>query len=250
MQTNVLVRVQARCGKFLGPDAGYSRVTLSDAASGAVLAQGIAQGGSGNLSPGFHPSSTRQPVVTTQSTGEQTVLWLSALPATIPPAAGFRASLELDVPTLVRFTAESLGPDGSPNGHLVTETMLLTPGVDLGAEPGVVLVIPGLIVKNVTPTESGTSLSLTATVTMMCGCPIDTDVPWLPSEFVVTATVTSTAGGAQVARAALAFQSRSTFGTAQPIVLPGPGTYTVAVEAVQPAEANVGSASITVTVAE
>ena len=86
--TPVLVRVQAKGGKFLGPDAGYSRVTLRDAASGTVLAQGIASGGSGNLLSTFYPSSTRQPVVTTQSTGAQSLLWLSAMPPTIPPAAG------------------------------------------------------------------------------------------------------------------------------------------------------------------
>ena len=38
--TNVLVRVQAKGGKFLGPDAGYSRVTITDVGSGTVLARG------------------------------------------------------------------------------------------------------------------------------------------------------------------------------------------------------------------
>lgn len=244
--TSVLVRVQAKGGKFLGPDAGYSRVTLRDAASGSVLAQGIASGSSGNLSSTFYPSSTRQPVVTTQGTGAQSLLWLSALPPTIPPAAGFQAMLDLDAPTLVQFTADAL-TEGVPNGHSVTETMWLTPGADLGAEPGVVLVIPGLIVNVLSATVTGASLSVTAWVSMMCGCKIDPTLPWLPTEFAVTATVTD-AGGSPVAQAPLAFQTTSTFGTAQPVALPGPGTYTLAVEAVQPAEGNVGSASTTVTV--
>lgn len=246
MQTPVLVRVQAKGGKFLGPDAGYSQVTLRDTASGNVLAQGMASGGSGNLSPAFYPSSTRQPVVTLQSSGAQSLLWLSALPATIPATAGFRATLELDAPTLVQFTADSL-TDGAPNGHSVSETMWLTPGVDLSAEPGVVLVIPGLIVNVLSATASGSSLSVTAWVSMMCGCKIDPALPWLPTEFTVTATVTD-AGGNPVAQAPLAFQKTSTFGTSQPIALPCPGTYTLAVDAVQPAEGNVGSASTTVIV--
>jgi hypothetical protein len=247
MQTPILIRVQAKCGKFLGPDAGYSQVTLRDAASGTVLAQGIASGSSGNLSSTFFPSATRSPVVTTQSTGAQSLQWLSALPPTIPPAAGFLATLDLDAPTFVELTAESL-TDGKPNGHAASQTMWITPGADLTAEPGVVLVIPGLIVNVLTADVSGTSLTVTAWVTMMCGCKIDTTLPWLPTEFAVTATVTGT-DGAQVAQAPLAFQTTSTFGTSQPISLPaGAATYTLTIAAVQPAEANVGSASTSISV--
>ena len=246
MQTRVLVRVQAKGGKFLGPDAGYSQVTLRDAASGNVLAQGIASGGSGNLSGTFHPSATRQAIVTTQSTGAQSLLWLSAMPPTIPPAAGFAATLDLDAPTLVQLTADAL-TGGKPNGHSVTETMWLTPSADLSAEPGVVLVIPGLIVNVLSATVAGSSLSVTAWASMMCGCKIDPTLPWLPTEFAVTTSVAD-ASGNPVAQATLAFQTTSTFGTAQPISLPGPGTYTLAVEAVQPAEGNVGSASTRITV--
>jgi hypothetical protein len=111
-----------------------------------------------------------------------------------------------------------------------------------------VLVIPGLIVNVLTADVSGTSLTVTAWVTMMCGCKIDTTLPWLPTEFAVTATVTGT-DGAQVAQAPLAFQTISTFGTSQPISLPaGAATYTLTIAAVQPAEANVGSASTSISV--
>jgi hypothetical protein len=249
MQTSVLVRVQAKGGKFLGPDAGYSQVTLKQVDTGEVLAQGTASGSSGNLLAAFVPSATRQPVVTTQSSGAQSLLWLSALPPTIPPAAGFVATLDLDAPLLVSFIADAL-TDGAPNGHSVTETMWITPGADLTAEPGMVLVIPGLIVNVLTATVSGSDLTVTAWVTMMCGCKIDPTLPWLPTEFAVTATVTD-ATGQQVAQTALAYQTTSTFGTptSQPIALPsGSGTYTVTVTAVQPAEANVGSAIASVSV--
>lgn len=246
MQTNVLVRVQAKGGKFLGPDAGYSQVTITDVSTGNVLARGIASGGSGNLSsPNFFPSCTRQPVVTTQGNGAQSLLWLSAMPPTIPPTAGFQATLDLDAPTLVRFTADAL-TGGKPNGHSVSQTMWITPGADLSAEPGVVLVIPGLIVNVLSATVNGSSLSVTAWVSMMCGCKIDPALPWLPGEFAVTATVTC-ADGKQVKPATLSFQKTSTFVTTPPIELPGPGTYTVSVDAVQPAEGNVGSATATVT---
>lgn len=246
MQTQILIRVQAKGGKFIGPDAGYSQVTLKDAKSGDVLAQGTASGGSGNLLASFVPSATRNPVVTTQTTGAQSLLWLSAMPPTIPPAAGFLATLDLDAPTLVEFTAQGLAANGQPSANSVTETMWVTPGAELTAEPGMVLVIPGLIVKNIKLTGTPSATNVTATVTMMCGCPIDTDVPWLNTEFFVTATATD-ASGTQVSQT-MQLQSRSTFVTSTPLALSGPGTYTVTVEAVQPAEANVGSASVSVTI--
>jgi hypothetical protein len=48
METRVLVRVQARSGKFIGPDGGYSLVTLREVVASEILARRIATGGSGN----------------------------------------------------------------------------------------------------------------------------------------------------------------------------------------------------------
>lgn len=245
--TNVLVRVQAKGGKFLGPDAGYSRVTLTDTGTGKVLAQGTAQGGSGTLAGAFIPAATRQQIVTPQY-GTQTTLWLSATPG--QPTAGLSATLELEAPTLVEFAAEAL-TDGQPNGRAVRQTMWLAPGADLSAEPGVVLVMPGLIVEILSPAAAQLGspvLSVSAWVTMMCGCKIDPSLPWLPAEFAVAATVTRVEGDAFTTTVPLAFQSTSTFAAAEPVVLPGRGKYELVVNAVQAAEGNVGSASMTFTV--
>lgn len=243
--TQILVRVQAKGGKFLGPDAGYAQVTLRNAATGAVLAEGLASGGSGTLAGSFSPAATRQCIVTPMW-GTQNVLWLSATPD--QPTAGLTATLELEAPTLVEFTAESL-TDGAPNGHRVTQTMMVTPGADLSAEPGVVLVIPGLIVRVISAAVAadGASVTVTAWVSMMCGCKIDPTLPWLPSEFAVTATITDASGKVVAEAAPLTLESMSTFVTSA-IPLPGPGTYTVVVDAVQAAECNTGSASAALTV--
>lgn len=250
--TNVLVRVQAKGGKFLGPDAGYSRVTLRDALTGAMLAEGLAQGDSGVLSGGFTPAATRQAIVTSEF-GTETLLWLSATPepADSPPthttSAGLVASLDLDAPTLVEFTAQALA-NGVPSGHAVSQTMWVEPGADLRREPGVVLVIPGLNVQILTPSltsPAGESLQVTAWVAMMCGCKVDPSLPWPPTEFQVTATVTQLDGGF-TAETTLAFQKTSIFGTpaGDPIQLPTQGgNFHLVVTAVQPAESNVGSAS-------
>ena len=244
--TPVLVRVQAKGGKFLGPDAGYSRVTIRNADTGEVLAQGTGQGQSGQLTGSFLPAATRQALVTPQfNTNSQ--LWLSAQPG--QATAGFTATLPLDAPTRVEFVAEALA-DGVPNGYTASQTMTLLPGADLSAEPGVVLVIPGLRVK-VTDTKvsnDGASVVVTAQVTMMCGCPIDPALPWVPTAFVVSASVRERAGPFTLENVQLDFQMRNTFANTQPFSLPRPGEYDVVVTAVQPAEGNMGIAAGTVTV--
>lgn len=90
------------------------------------------------------------------------------------------------------------------------------------------------------------SVAVGAYVAMTCGCRIDPSLPWHPDEYAVTAVVTD-AGGSQVAQAPLALQQMSQF-AGGPVALPGPGTYTLTVEAVQAAEGNVGSAAASFTV--
>jgi hypothetical protein len=242
--TNVLVRVQAKGGKFLGPDAGYSLVTIS--AGDTILAQGIAEGGSGTLSGSFSQAATRQAIVT-QQFGTQTVLWLSATPG--EPTAGLTAAIDLAEPTLVTFTAEAITND-TPNGHLVSQTMWLQPGEDLTAEPGVVLVMPGLIVDVQSPASgsaTSTGALVKAWVTMMCGCRIDPTLPWQPSEFTVTASFAHP-GGSPIVEIPLTFEQTSVFGMDVSLALPEPGDYTVTVTALQPGEGNVGTATSAFTV--
>jgi hypothetical protein len=128
----------------------------------------------------------------------------------------------------------------------VKQQMWLTPGVHLDQEPGVVLVIPGLNVQILAPgvaTPPAGSVTVTAWVSMMCGCKIADASPWLPGEFQVYARLRAV-GGDFTAEVPLAFQTTSTFGTDAPITLPpGAGNYEVVVDAVQAAEGNVGSAS-------
>lgn len=244
METRVLVRVQAKGGKFIGPDGGYSLVTLREVVTGEILAQRIATGGSGTLSTTFTPGATREVIVTPGPTGD-TVSWLSA-PAG-QPTAGLLATLDLHRPTLVELSATTLS-NGIPSGHVTKQQMWLTPGVHLDQEPGVVLVIPGLSVQILTPgvtVSPAGSVSVTAWVAMMCGCKISDAAgsAWLPLEFQVYARLRAV-GGEWMDEAPLTFQATSTFGTAAPIALPpGAGNYELVVNAVQAAEGNMGSAS-------
>jgi hypothetical protein len=244
METRVLVRVQAKGGKFIGPDGGYSLVTLRDAVSGELLAQRLATGGSGTLSTTYTPEATGNAIVTPGGAESRTVQWLSAPHDS--GTAGLLATLNLHAPMLVEFSAQAL-TSGIPNGHTATQRMWLTPGVHLDHEPGVVLLVPGLSVQILTPTVASpptTPLNVTAWVAMMCGCKIDPSLPWIPSEFHVHARVREI-GGDFVDEVPLVFRSTSTFVNGRPIELPrGTGNYELSVSAVQPAAGNVGSASV------
>lgn len=244
METRVLVRVQAKGGKFIGPDGGYALVTLRDAVSGELLAQRLATGGSGALSATYTPGATGNAIATPDGDGGQTVQWLSA-PAD-SGTAGLLATLDLHAPMLVEFSAQTLA-NGIPNGHGVTQRMWLAPGVHLDQEPGVVLLVPGLSVQVLAPGVAHPPtgpLQVTAWVAMMCGCKIDPSLPWVPSEFHVHARVRQV-GGEFEDEVPLVFTSTSTFENARPIQLPpGAGTYELIVNAVQPAAANAGSASL------
>jgi len=242
METRVLVRVQAKGGKFIGPDGGYSLVTLRDAVSGELLAQRLATGGSGTLSTTFTPEATRDAVVTPGGTGA-TIQWLSAPAGS--GTAGLLATLDLHAPMLVEFSAQAL-TNGLPNGHTATQRMWLTPGLHLDHEPGVVLLMPGLSVRILSPDVASApagTLNVTAWVAMMCGCRIDPALPWLPSEFHVHARVRAV-GGDFTDEVPLVYRTTSTFATERPLDLPsGAGSYELVVNAVQRAEGNVGSAS-------
>jgi hypothetical protein len=96
--------------------------------------------------------------------------------------------------------------------------------------------------------NAGASVVVTAQVTMMCGCPIDPTLPWVPTAFVVSAFVREKAGPFALENVHLDFQTRNTFANTQPFSLPRPGEYEVVVTAVQPAEGNMGIVSGTVAV--
>lgn len=252
--TSVLVRVQARGGKFLGPDIGYSLVSVRDEVSGRLLAQGIAAGDSGQLCDAYAPGASLATIVTPPQPPHtpRLIQWLSptppvssmpqAPPATRSPTAGLLATFDLAAPTPVRISATGL-TDGAPNQHRTSARMWLWPGAQLTAEPGLVLEMPGLAVDLLAPAvgQAPTSpLTIQAWVTMMCGCKISPTLSWLPGEFTVTASVVPLAGGAPI-ETPLTFQTTSVFGAT--VDLPAPGEYRLIVRALQPATANSGSAS-------
>ncbi|MFQ5724157.1 MAG: hypothetical protein ACE5G6_06655 [Terriglobia bacterium] len=131
--TKVMVRAVTSDAKIIGDAVGGARITLRDAATGEVLAEGIQKGKTGNTELIMGPHGRGATIYDT------------------PGAAGFEATLELERPTRVEVTAE--GPLGYPQARQkASKTVLLVPGHDVLGE-GILLTIHGFIVEVLAPTE-------------------------------------------------------------------------------------------------
>src|ERR1043166_656080 len=108
-QTSILIRVQARGGKFLGPDIGYSFVTVRKAATGELLAQSVAAGDSGQLSTSLSATASTNTIVY-----GTTVNWLAPTSGSPSPTAGFLATFDLEQPTIIEISAAGM-TNGVPN---------------------------------------------------------------------------------------------------------------------------------------
>jgi hypothetical protein len=163
--------------------------------------------------------------------------------------AGVVAKFPLAEPALLEFRATALYD--TPNAVIASAMMWVVPGLNLTSEPGLLLSVPGLVVT-LSPPAIGSHLEVTATVTMMCGCPITAPTwpfvsgapePYWPApEFQVVAVLTDPAGVST--SQTMSFSTTNTFTTSFP--LPPKGTSTIAVHAVQHAEANIGFAQTVV----
>ena len=172
-ETKVMIRAIARDAKVIGTHVGGARITVKDAATGEILAQGIQQGGTGDTDVIMKKPHTRG--MTVFSAGD---------------ASGFLAVLHLDKPTVVEISAE--GPLGNAQAtQRSSKTLLLVPGEDVLGD-GILLEIHGFIVTSLAPLpdakiKAGTPFEVRATVTMACGCPTEPDGLWDANKIRVVA---------------------------------------------------------------
>ncbi|OQW35909.1 MAG: hypothetical protein A4E19_15740 [Nitrospira sp. SG-bin1] len=126
--TTVLVRVVAHGAMVLGREVGGARVTITDVASGQILATGLQQGESGDQNQIMRtPHTMEEPIYSSR------------------PSAVFTITLSLQRPTLVEISAE--GPLAHPRALQRTrQTLLLIPGHDL-TNDGIVLHLYGYLVQ-------------------------------------------------------------------------------------------------------
>jgi len=126
--TDVMVRVVAHGAMVLGDEVGGARVTITDVATGRLLASGHQQGEAGDQNQIMHtPRLMEEPRYSTR------------------PSGSFRTTLYLDRPTLVEISAQ--GPLAYPASmQRTSKTVLLIPGRDLTRD-GIVLDLNGYIVQ-------------------------------------------------------------------------------------------------------
>lgn len=126
--TTILVRVVAHGAMVLGREVGGARVTITDVASGQILATGLQQGEAGDQNQIMRtPRMMEEPIYSTR------------------PSAAFTTTLTLQKPTLVEIAAE--GPLAYPAAlRRTSQTLLLIPGQDL-TNDGIVLHLYGYLVQ-------------------------------------------------------------------------------------------------------
>jgi hypothetical protein len=172
-ETKVMIRAVARDAKVIGTHVGGAKITVKDAATGEILAQGMQQGGTGDTNTIMKTPRTRGMSVFSSA-----------------DASGYLAVLHIDKPTVVEISAE--GPLGNAQAtQRTSKTMLLIPGEDVLGD-GVLLEIHGFIVTAVSPladakVKAGAPFEVRATVTMACGCPTEPDGLWDANKIHVVA---------------------------------------------------------------
>jgi hypothetical protein len=162
--TDVMVRVVAHGAMVLGDEVGGARVTITDVATGRLLASGLQLGEPGDQNQIMRtPRLMEEPRYSTR------------------PSGSFHAMLHLDRPTLVEIEAQ--GPLSYPSAmRRASKTVLLIPGRDL-TQDGIVLDLNGYIVQieNPSPGESlmaKDDVKLKASVRMLSGALVRPHGDW------------------------------------------------------------------------
>lgn len=170
---DIVVRVLSEGGKYVGSSMGGASVVVRDALSGAVLAQGVTAGSTGDTRRIMDGGKRGTRLADDQS-------------------AAFRAQVEIEAPRLVEI--EVVGPLAQRQSAVrVTAQRWLLPGQQVHGD-GWVMELPGLVVDVVAPAahqriKAGADIPLSVNVALMCGCPIEPGGLWDSARFDVQATI-------------------------------------------------------------
>lgn len=186
--TRIVVRAVSNDAKLLQDPVGGARITIRDADTGDVLAQGLQRGDSGSTDRIMREPHAR-----------------GATLYDVPGAARFDTTLALTAPTRVEVVAE--GPLDYPKAmQRAATTLWMVPGQNVTGD-GVVLTLHGFIVEVLPSTDAaatpGEALDVRARVRMLCGCPTAPGGMWDASTYTIRAELLR--DGAVVARAPLNF---------------------------------------------
>lgn len=232
--TNVTVRVVARNAQYVGDLVDGAFVTITDAASGQMMAQGITSGNAGN--PKRTMGIARKRGEAMAAKGD----------------AKFTATLDIDQPRYLQVTA--YGPaDKRFSANRASATQWIVPGKHLTGGDGWVLELPGLLVSpnlaasTVSLSKAASGILVEAEVMLMCGCPIKPGFYWDPTDYEVVAIVRR--GDVEFGRFPLRYAgAASEFETQFTADLPG--VYDISVYAYDSASGNTGVGQVELTVTE
>ena len=222
VETRVTVRVKAHDAKFIGTGVGGLEVTIRNADTGALLASGRIEGGTGNTG-----TLMKSPIARGQRLSDDAT-------------AAYVATLDIGEPTRIEVTVR--GPlAGGNNIQTASRTLWVLPGQDITGD-GVLLRLQGFLVYPVSPAphqffSTGDEVTIEAHVGMMCGCPIKPGGLWDANKYTVKALVRK--GDRQVAELDMAYAGatsrfRATYRPQEP------GAYEVLVTAADPSTSNFG----------
>lgn len=226
--TRVMVRVTANDAKIIGSGVGGARITIRDAESGEILAEGVQEGSTGDTELIMGSRERGGSVYATEG------------------AAGFLAEISLTRPTRVLITGE--GPLDSPQAMQATaRSLLLVPGRHVEGE-GVILELLGFTVELLSPEggeelDMGRPVQVRGKITMLCGCPTEPGGIWDSSEYEVL--VQAVRGGEVIGEWPMEFAGRTSHYTGS-ISFDQPGEVELRLLAIDSDKANFGMATTTV----
>lgn len=219
--TRVVTHVVTHDAKLIGTAVGGVRVSIREAATGRLLAEGRQEGGTGD---------TRRIMQEPRKRGEEIF--------TVGDGARYEATITLTEPTMVEVTAE--GPLNYPDQMARASTRLwIFPGRDVTGD-GVVLAMHGYVIDLLAPDttvalRASSRISVRARVRMLCSCPTQPGGMWEVGDIVARLVRDQTV----VREAKLAYAGEaSTY--AGEIEVPGAGRYALEVLAANPGAATFG----------
>ncbi len=232
--TQITVHVKSKDAKFIGTTMGGVLITIRNVQTGELLAKGFTAGGTGDTSK----------IMTTPIK--------RGVPISDDSAAKFTATIDIDEPTQVEVTAN--GPlAGRQSANKVSATQWVIPGKNITEGDAWLMEMPGFAVNVETPnmhamlTGTPQTVTITANVMMMCGCPITSGGLWDANKIEVSALLSRNGkrvGTMPLQYAGTANQFSGTWKVQEP------GIYEATVYAYDAANGNTGLDSVTFMVAQ
>ncbi len=227
--TEIVVRVISRDAKFVGTSMGGVSVTLRDAQTGEVIAEGVTQGGTGDTNQIMQAAGRRAELASAD-------------------AASFQATLDIDRPRLIEVDA--FGPLAQRQAAVrVTSQQWILPGRHVRDGNGWIVELPGFVVDIIdSPAQNSAgagAVELRANIVMMCGCPTQPGGLWDANRYELRALVRR--DGVDIAAVPLTYAGAPSAYIAR-IETQSPGSYDVLVTAYDAATGNTGVDRTTFTI--